>query len=39
MGDVVFYLCLTILVNLFAGDPGLMDTIQAHMNSATVCRP
>lgn len=38
MSDAVFYVCLTLVVILFAGDPDLMDAIQNYLNSAG-CRP
>lgn len=38
MADAVFYICLTVVIILFAGDPDLMDVIQNYLNSAG-CRP
>ena len=38
MGDAVFYICLTVAVILFTGEPSLMDAIQNYLNSAG-CRP
>lgn len=38
MSDAVFYICLTLVVILFAGDPDLMDAITNYLNSAG-CRP
>lgn len=38
MGEATFYIALTALFVLFAGDPNLMDAIQAYLNSAG-CRP
>lgn len=34
MSDAVFYICLTLVVIIFAGDPDLMDAIQNYLNSA-----
>ena len=38
MSDAAFYICLTVVVILFAGEPSLMDAIHNYLNSAG-CRP
>lgn len=38
MSDAAFYICLAVVVILFAGEPSLMDAIQGYLSSAG-CRP
>ena len=38
MSDAAFYICLAMVLILFAGDHSLMDAIQNYLNSAG-CRP
>jgi hypothetical protein len=33
LDDIVFYLCVTLLIVLFAGDPDLMDAIVEWVRS------